>query len=298
MLIRTNVTDIGDPFVINNGKQYYMYATSFDVDGFKVWKSDDLKNWECLGVCLDLSDSWTCQDYWAPEVIYHNDKYVMHYTARRKSDKSLRLGVAVSERPEGPFVDVHQGPMFDFGYASIDGHVFVDDDGRAYFYYSKDCSENYVEGMGRISEVCVCEMSSDLLTLVGEPVTLFGPSMDYDSIQVGDQMWNEAPYVLKQDGVYYLTYSANCYATNDYCICLAKAKQPMGPFVKYDRPIMTCKDAAEDFAGPGHNAFFRDKDGGLMASFHIQTFPDAPSPNRKACICNAEIKNGTIVFEV
>lgn len=298
MLTRTNVTNIGDPFVLNDGENYYMYATSFDVDGFKVWKSEDLANWECLGVGLDLSDSWACQDYWAPEVIYHRGKYIMHYTARRKSDESLRIGVAVSDRPEGPFVDVYQGPMFDLGYAAIDGHVFIDEDQKAYFYYSKDCSENYVEGKGRISEVCVCELSDDLLRLVGETITLFGPSTDYDSIQVGDQMWNEAPYVLKKDGLYYLTYSANCYATNDYCICLAKAKEPLGPFVKYDRPIMTCKDAEEDFAGPGHNAFFRDKEGNLMASFHIQTFPEKPSGNRKACICNAEIKNGTIIFEM
>ena len=75
MLTRTNVTNIGDPFIVCEGQDYYMYATSFDVDGFKVWKSTDMENWKCLGVCLDLRDSWACQDYWAPEVIYHNGKY-------------------------------------------------------------------------------------------------------------------------------------------------------------------------------------------------------------------------------
>ena len=298
MLIRTNVTNIGDPFIVNNGEHYYMYATSFDVEGFKVWKSDDMVEWKCLGVCLDLSDSWTCQDFWAPEVIYHKGKYIMHYTARRKEDDSLRIGVAVSEKPEGPFTDFHKGPMFDLGYAAIDGHVFVDENGKPYFYYSKDCSENYVAENLRASQICVCEISDDLCNIVGEPITLFGPSESFDAIALGDQMWNEGPYVLKKDGEYYMTYSANCYHTRDYCICVAKATNPMGPFVKADGPIMTCGEEGTDFSGPGHNAFFIDQEGKLKMTFHIHTYEDAPSPNRKACICDAKIENGTILFEL
>ena len=63
MLIRTSVTDIGDPFIVKTDEAYYMYATSFVMDGFKVWKSVDMEKWEDLGACLDLSNSWTCQDY-------------------------------------------------------------------------------------------------------------------------------------------------------------------------------------------------------------------------------------------
>lgn len=298
MLIRTNVTNIGDPFVVNDGSFYYMYATSFDVDGFKAWKSADMENWECLGVCLDLSDSWAFQNFWAPEVVFHNGKYIMHYTARRKTDKSLRIGVAISVTPEGPFIDVHQGPMFDFGYAAIDGHVFQDDDGKAYLYYSKDCSENYVEGRGNLSEICVCELSEDYLSLIGEPITLFGPTEEYECMVVNGKLWNEAPYVLKKDGVYYLTYSANCYQSKKYCICVATAEHPCGPFVKCSEPIVTYKDVEEDFSGPGHNAFFKDNEGKLKSSFHIHTYAEAPSENRKACISDVKFENGTMVFEL
>ena len=295
MMIRTNVTGIGDPFIVRAGDVYYMYATSFVMDGFKVWKSEDLENWEDLGACLDLSNSWTCQDYWAPEVVFHRGKYVMHYTARRKSDSSLRLGVAVSDSPEGPFTDVHNGPMFDPGYAVIDGHVFIDDDGQPYFYFSKDCSENYITPTLRVSQMCVCKLSDDLLNIVSEPVTLFGPSEDYDFVILGDQAWNEGPYVLKKDGIYYMTYSANCYHTSDYCICQAKAENPYGPFQKADAPIVVCdRDKSKDFSGPGHNAFFRDKEGNLKITFHIHTDPNAPSPDRKAVICDAALEDGTL----
>ena len=298
MLIRTNVTNIGDPFVVQAGDAYYMYATSFVMDGFKVWKSYDMENWEDLGACLDLSDSWTELDYWAPEVIFHNGKYIMHYTARRKADHSLRMGVAVSHSPEGPFLDVHKGPIFDFGYAAIDGHVFIDDDGQPYFYFSKDCSENYITPTLRVSQMCVCKLSDDLLNVISEPVVLFGPSEDYDFKILDDQAWNEGPYVLKKDGQYYLTYSANCYHTRDYCICLAKADNPFGPFRKAPGPIMSASAEGEDLAGPGHNAFFYDREGKLKMAFHIQTDEFHPSPNRRACICDAQLCDGTIKLEI
>ena len=297
MLIRTNVTNIGDPFVVFNGEAYFMYSTDFDVNGFKVRRSSDLKNWEDLGIALDLNDSWAFQDFWAPEVIFHNGKYVMHYSARRKSDQSLRIGVAVADKPEGPFVDVHNGPMFDFGYAAIDGHVFIDDDKTAYFYYSRDCSENVVNGV-HTSQLYVAKLNDDLTQIISEPVFLFGATEAFECKHVDPNWrWNEGPYMLKKDGVYYLNYSGNCYATKEYCICLATSDRPDGGFKKVGA-ILTYEAVASDFSGPGHNAFFVDKEGKLKTSFHIHTFANEPSGNRKAIICDAEIKNGTIVFDV
>ena len=275
-----------------------MYATSFDVEGFKVWKSDNLKEWECLGVCLDLRDSWAFQDFWAPEVIFHDGKYIMHYTARQKSDESLKIGVAVSKRPEGPFKDVYGGPMFECDCAALDGHVFIDEDGEKYFYYSIDRFEKAKRWENRFSEVCVCRLSDDCLSLVGNTKILFGPSETYESMDFENQMWNEAPYMLKKDKTYYLTYSANYYATKEYCICLAKAENPCGPFEKQEEAIVTYKQVNEDFSGPGHCAFFKDNKGNLMVAFHIHADADAPSEKRKACICRAEVKADTIVFEL
>ena len=297
MLIRTNVVTIGDPFVINCGDCYYMYATGFDFNGFVVRKSQDLQNWENLGPCLDLNDSWAFQDFWAPEVIYHNGKYIMHYSARRKSDKSLRIGVAVSNTPQGPFVDCYNGPMFDFGYAAIDGHVFIDDDNTPYFYYSKDCSENIVNGVHE-SHIFVVKLNDDLTKVISEPVFVFAPSKSHERLFKGNTQWNEGPYMLKKDGKYYLTYSANCYATKEYCVCLAVSNSPVGGFVKADEPILSYKDCESDFSGPGHNAFFKDNEGNLKMAFHIHTNENAPSHDRKAVICDAEIINDTIKFKL
>ena len=84
MLIRTNVTNIGDPFIVLENNVFYMYATDFDVQGFKVRKSTNLKDWEEIGTCLDLSDSWAYKDFWAPEVIKNEGKkFVPHEIKER-----------------------------------------------------------------------------------------------------------------------------------------------------------------------------------------------------------------------
>ena len=295
MLIRTNVVNIGDPVVLDEGDHYVMYCSDYDVEGVLCRTSTDLANWEIASMALDGKDTWSKLSFWAPEVLKYKGKYYMHYTGRRTSDRQLRIGVAVADKPEGPFVDAHNGPMFDFGYACIDGHVFIDDDDQAYLYYSRDCSNNPI-GDYKVSQIYAVKLSEDLLNVISDPVLITTPDKPYDMLSAYDRMWNEGPYVMKHEGEYYLTYSANFYASKDYCICLAKAKHPLGPFVKDDKnnPIVRHGKEGEDFSGPGHNYFFKDHDGNLKISFHIQTNEYRPRANRKAVIMDAKFEDGTI----
>lgn len=297
-MIRTNVEQIGDPFVLCDGDRYYMYATDFDVCGFKVRISNDMKNWTVAGIALDLRDSWGHKDFWAPEVIYHNGKYVMHYTARRIIDDSLRIGVAIANCPQGPFKDVYNGPMFDFGYAVIDGHVFIDDDGAPYFYYSKDCSENCVNGI-YTSQIYVAKLNKDLTEIISQPKLVISPTEDYEyNVAVSAKRWNEGPFMLKKDGKYYLTYSSNHYKSKNYCVCLAISDKPDRGFIKATtNPIVSYRDVKEDFSGPGHNAFFKDKEGNLKIVFHIHTDANCITQSRKAVICDAKITDSTILVK-
>jgi beta-xylosidase len=101
------VKNIGDPFILkaSNGS-YYLYATSAK-DGFLAWSSDDLVDWKEEGYVYQSGpDSWGHKNFWAPEVVEYKGKYYMHYTARLKENNSLRIGVAVSDSPKGPFIDV------------------------------------------------------------------------------------------------------------------------------------------------------------------------------------------------
>ncbi|MBP3370030.1 MAG: glycoside hydrolase family 43 protein [Clostridia bacterium] len=297
-MIITDITKIGDPQIVLYDGKYYCYATDCNhySTGFCVWVSEDLVNWSDAIYCFDAIKYWGESHFWAPEVVYHNGKFVMHYTSKSRELKSLRLGVAVSDSPTGPFVDVHGRPMFDLGYATIDGSVLRCDEGN-FFYYSRDCCENYVNGIKTSQLYCV-RMNDDLTEVLGEHVLVSTPTDPFEikSLQrENPHLWNEGPCVIKLGDKYVMNYSANYYATNDYAICVSVADSPMGPFVKsHNNPVLSCR---EDLFGAGHNAFFYTKEGKLYTAFHIQTNPDNPSGDRRTvigevsfCEENGEIK--------
>ena len=172
-MIITDITNIGDPQILCYKGRYYCYATSF-VDGFCVWTSDDLENWSEKKLCFKAIDYWGKSHFWAPEVVFHNGKFVMHYTAMSRALDSLRIGVAVSDSPEGPFIDVHGKPMFDPGYAAIDGSVLKCDEGN-FLYYSRECSENRVNGIPT-SEIYCVRLNDDLTKTVGEHILVSTPT--------------------------------------------------------------------------------------------------------------------------
>ena len=297
-MIITDITRIGDPQILLFEDKYYCYATSHG-EGFLVWESDDLVNWSEPTMCFHAIESWGKSHFWAPEVVYHKGKFVMHYTAMSRELNSLRLGVAVADSPKGPFKDVHDRPLFDLGYATIDGSVLVCEEGN-FLYYSRDCSENYVNGI-KTSQTWCMRLNDDLTEVIGEPMLMTTPTEPYELKSMAMEhphLWNEGPCVIRRNGKYLMNYSANCYATNDYAICLAVADSPLGPWVKSaSNPVLCCR---EGLTGAGHNAFFVGKDGELYTSFHIQTNPEKPGGNRRTVVGRVTFseKSGEILQEI
>ena len=303
-MIITNITGIGDPQIVLFEGKYYCYATDpFDLyGGIRVWVSEDLEHWSDQILCFKAIESWGYRCFWAPEVIYHNGKFVMHYSARSRELDSLRVGVAVSDSPTGPFVDVWDKPMFDFGYAAIDASVLVTEQGN-YLYYSRDCCENILDGIKTSQLYCV-EVDDTLTRVIGEPKMIATPMHEWEKKSLlipnySPHLWNEGPFVIPYNGKYLMNYSATCYATNDYAICLAVAEEPMGPWIKPEsnNPVLSCR---EGLFGAGHNAFFHAKDGTLMTAFHIQTNPEKPSGDRTVVIGKVilEEKSGIITQNI
>lgn len=273
------VNNIGDPFILPSDGTYHVFATSASV-GFYTWSSGDLKTFGGKKKALQRV-SWATGDYWAPEVYSCQGKYVMLFSARRAADKSLRIGIALSDKPEGPYKDPLDAPLFDPGYAVIDASLFVDEDGTPYLYYARDCSENVV-GVYHESHIYAVKLSPDLLSAVGEPVKLTSPEQDWET-RPGDYRWNEGPVVVKHDKKYYLYYSANYFSVKEYGVGVAVADSPMGPFQKAaTNPLLTYVEKEDEvlISGPGHNSFFT-VGGELFTAYHTHTNPTAPSGNRQ-----------------
>ena len=278
------ITNIGDPFVLAEDG-YHVYATGAQI-GFFHWTSENLTTFERDKALKKAK--WVSGDYWAPEVYPWQGRYVMLFTGRWKQNHSLRIGIAFADKPEGPFEDPLGAPLFDFGYAAIDGTLVEDDEGTPYMIYSRDCSENRIDGRHE-SHLYGVRLANDLLSTVGEPVLLTTPDAPWETAS-GDYRWNEGPAVLRHDGKYYLFYSANYFASREYGVGVAVAEKPLGPYVKQaNNPILTWVPGEDDVpmvSGPGHNSFCVIGDE-LFTAYHTHTDPAAPSGDRQLCVDRA-----------
>ena len=76
----------------------------------------------------------------------------------------------------------------------------------------------------------------------------------------------EGPSVFKQNGVYYLIYSANGYTSQDYAVGFATSDSPFGPWKKYEgNPVL---HKCDGLVGVGHGAPFVDMKGKMRYVFH------------------------------
>lgn len=116
-------TDIQDN---DNGDQYAMndyHVFSLDEMGGPVTDH---------GTVLKAADvPWVSKQMWAPDAAYKNGKYYLYFPAR-DHEGVMRIGVAVGDKPEGPFTADPEPIPNSY---SIDPACFVDDDGSAYLYF-------------------------------------------------------------------------------------------------------------------------------------------------------------------
>lgn len=258
----TNINSIADPFVLKDvDGTYYMYVTG---TGYPCFSSRDLVNWTYeKKVFTGSNRKWSNTGYWAPEVIRIGTQYYLHYTAA-KDDGEKHIGIAVANSPTGPFVDMNDYPFIDHGQkGTIDSHVFVDDDGRTYMYYSNAMSTNPIPGnpSKKRSEIWVVEVTPDLTAQISQHVMLIYPQQSWEYNSSSSNYWNEGAVIIKNNGIYYLLYSANCYCNANYAVGYAISSSPMGPFTKYGgNPILSNAGLSNYVSGPGHNSVVRSPD--------------------------------------
>lgn len=122
-----------------------------------------------------------------------------------------------------------------------------------------------------------------MISVEGEPVLLTTPTQMWET--GGDYIWNEGPEVIKHNGIYYLTYSSNFYASQDYSVGYATSDFPLGEYTKYENnPILTA-GSYKNISGPGHHSFTTSPDEKeLFMVYHTHTYPNAPSGDRQVNI--------------
>ena len=95
-------------------------------------------------VALDLDDvPWAKRQFWAPDAAEKDGKFYLYFPTKDKDD-IFRIGVAVSDKPEGPFKSKKTSIE---GSYSMDPSVFKDDDGSYYMYFGVFGADNFKGGM-------------------------------------------------------------------------------------------------------------------------------------------------------
>ena len=281
------VHDIGDPTVFYAEGSFWMVATSAP-NGFRMWRSPDLGAWEeCdMAYRIDPATSWCTGSFWAPEVHRVGDAYYLVFSATWYGHNTMRIGIARSDSPGGPYVNLKNEPLFDPGYATIDAHLVFTPAGEPWLYFARDCSENVIGGI-HTSQICAVRLTEDLMDVVGEPVLLTTPDQPWEFASGDEYRWNEGPYVVRHGGRYWLFYSANYYQGREYGVGVAVSDAPDGPYAKLDAsPLLRWAedaDGAVRVSGPGHNACF-EVEGERFTSYHTHYQPHAPNADRQLAI--------------
>ena len=278
------ITNIGDPYLFTYDGKYYCTATETGTY-YSLYVSENLSSWQKVTDIFysSATEGWVRGSLWQPQIVAGEDGRFYLYYCGLNDEGSLRIGVASADSLTGPYVDVHDAPLFDLGYANIDPNLYVDDDGRMYMYYSRDCSENVVDGH-HVSQIYVVEMADYThVKECAEHILCITPEQQWELLNNADYQWNEGPDILKHDGTYYLFYSGGFYGDKSYSMGYATSSSPTGPFVKYEgNPIIS---TTENASGPGNNSFFYTLDGGeLFNAYHTHTIPAIAGGNRKLTI--------------
>jgi len=170
---------------------YYWYGetrTSFHTfPGFSCYSSTDLYNWKNEGYALlpvkdnPKHDLYETNIIERPKVVYNakTKKFVMWMHVEDSKYQIAHAGVAVSDKPTGPFQYIKS--MLPNGAESRDESVFVDDDGKAYLIHASE--KNSTQHINLLTD--------DYLDVEGT------------YIRTWQQEWREAPAIFKHNGKYY-----------------------------------------------------------------------------------------------
>ena len=182
----------------------------FNMADYHVFSSENLVNWEDHGVIVSQEKvEWVNSDsysMWAPDCVEKDGKYYFYFPSRPKDTTSIKgftIGVAIADKPEGPY-EAQKEPIP--GVRGIDPNVFIDNDGKAYLYWSAQ-------------KFYVAELKDNMTELATEPMEI--PNLPTEGLK-------EGPFVFERNGLYYMTYPhvANKTERLEY----ATGPSPTGPF--------------------------------------------------------------------
>lgn len=261
-----------DPFILRVGRRYHAFATAGAFGGehrnIQHAVSDDLARWTLDRDAMPRLAHWVDPaepNTWAPGVLaVSSSRYVLFYAAHLRGTPSQKcIGRAVSDTPQGPYVDSFGGPLICDTTGptrpwAIDPSPFRAPNGNLWLVWRQDIG-------GGVNTAAIRRLADNGTSFMSgsRVVTL---------LRRNDSGWEnpilENPAMIAGPGSRFtLFYSGNQWRTANYAVGYAVCDSPTGPCTRrtVDRPWFRSRGA---FAGPGGEDFFTDTDGNRWMSWH------------------------------
>jgi hypothetical protein len=181
----------------------------FCMGDYHVFSSENMVDWTDHGVIVSQENvPWVMPgsySMWAPDCVYRGGKYYFYFPstpADTTQGRGFAIGVAISDKPYGPFVPQAEQIR---GIRGIDPSVYVDKDGQAYIYWC---------GGGMFA----AKLKNNMIELDSEPVPI-------GNLPEG---FKEGPFFFERNGKYYLTFPWVQEKTET--LAYAMGEHPLGPF--------------------------------------------------------------------
>ncbi len=262
-----------DPEATIFGKQYWVYPTYSDKYNKQVhldaFSSSDLITWKKHDNVLDSSNvKWAKRAMWAPAIVAKGGKYYLFFGANDiQNDQTVGgIGIAVADKPEGPFKDYLGKPLIDKFYNGaqpIDQFVFKDKDGQYYIIYG---------GWGHCN---IAKLKDDFTAIVP-----FADGTMFRSIT--PEGYVEGPVMFIRKGKYYFMWSEGGWTGPDYRVAYAIADNLNGPFKRIGTVL---KQDAAVATGAGHHSVIKvpGKDEYYIV-YHRRPLTETDGNHRVTCI--------------
>lgn len=262
---------LSDPFILadNKTRTYYMTGT-----GGLLWKSKDLRKWSGPNKIIKIdTNSWMGPNpmIWAAELHYYKNKYYYFATFTNRSVKidtvegnvieRRACHILVGDKPDGPFVPMHDSVYLPADKPTLDGTFWVDKDGKPYMVYCYEWLQNL---NGTIEKI---ELKPDLSGTIGKGKVLFRASdspwsKDYDKNGniIPDKV-TDGPWIfLTQTGKLGMLWSSWTFDKYTQGVAYSKSGTLDGPWVQEKEPVTP--------PNYGHGMMFRNFDGKLLMAVH------------------------------
>jgi hypothetical protein len=182
------------------------YTNSYDtMSCYHALSSHNLVDWVDHGRILHLDQvDWAISHMWAIDANFWQGKYYLVFCAIDKVTSTFKTGLAVSDRPEGPFTNLGAIDGVEWGQ---DPSLFIDDQ-TPYLVW------------GARGSILIGELNLDLTSIKAETIK-----------NLSDQIHGyEGPFLHKYAGRYYLTYPALDNEVWPQRMCHAVSDSPLGPY--------------------------------------------------------------------